>query len=326
MNRRLLRGGIAIAAACMLQAALADKNDPPVITPFSILQRPDRLDDCHSDSGGDLGRNVELKVELTIATDGAIKAFSLPEGSPEWMKDLSGCALNQFRFSPATRDGTAVETKASLSIKFRARGAGQSAGLVIDNVGPLIVPPKILSGAGEIDSCFPESVRRQGVASRFVTTITILPDGSLRDLMLPPGSDSWQEAAARCALEKLTFLPGTLDGIAVEAHATLPIEFNYNNEKSLVTPKIRSTADQIEAAYSACYPSDSLTMTSAIYRFDVSIIGHVSNPKVVKSSGDPRLDESGACILKMLRFFPMKQNGQTVNSYMTLELPLRPHR
>ncbi|MBM2854684.1 MAG: hypothetical protein HW417_1612, partial [Steroidobacteraceae bacterium] len=72
MNRRFVQGGIAIAAAVMLQPALADKDDPPEFTPLSIVQRPDSFDECHAETAGNLAMGIERRVELTIAADGTL--------------------------------------------------------------------------------------------------------------------------------------------------------------------------------------------------------------------------------------------------------------
>jgi TonB family protein len=80
----------------------------------------------------------------------------------------------------------------------------------------------------------------------------------------------------------------------------------------------------LEAAYQACIPRDQSSMGSAFYRFRVSSRGRVSLPKLIKSSGDPRLDEAGLCIMKMLKFTPAMQGGRAVNSTVTWELPMRP--
>jgi TonB family protein len=77
-------------------------------------------------------------------------------------------------------------------------------------------------------------------------------------------------------------------------------------------------------AYQACIPRDQSSMGSAFYRFRVSSRGRVSLPKLIKSSGDPRLDEAGLCIMKMLKFTPAMQGGRAVNSTVTWELPMRP--
>jgi hypothetical protein len=304
---------------------LAGKNDAPVWTPPRIVQRPDNFDDCHSETAGDLARSAERSVNLTIAADGTLKDFTLPEGSPDWMKDLSACAMKRFRFSPATRNGKPAETPVSLTIKFRARGPNPPADMVIEGVGALITAPRLGARPEGLNLCFPDRQAVPGMLNRLVVTVTILPDGSWRDLTFPPGSESWQEEVARCMLGRITFLPGTLDGVPVEAQATLPLVVTTGSG-NVVNPKLRSTAEELEAAYRACYPLDLLTITSATYRFDVATNGHVSNPKVVKGSGDPLLDEAGACILKMLEFSPLKQNNRAMKSSVTWELPIRPPR
>jgi TonB family protein len=244
------------------------------------------------------------------------------------MKDLSGCALNQFRFSPATRDGEPVETNASLTIRFRVRGPDQSTGVSIENVGPLIIPPRIRAKGGDINTCLTADNPRPGSVSRFIATYTVLPDGSVQDLVLPPGSERSQEEIARCILNRAKFLPGTRDGVPVAAEVKMPIVLRADgsDEGAFITPTLRSTDEEVEAAYRACYPPELLTMAAAIYKFNVSTNGHVSNPKVVKGSGDPRIDDAGVCIMKMLEFSPLIQNGRAVKSYVTWELPIRPHR
>ncbi len=89
---------------------------------------------------------------------------------------------------------------------------------------------------------------------------------------------------------------------------------------------LRSSREEVEGAYRACYPPDTLAMTSAFYTFDIATNGKLKNPKVIKSSGNPRLDEVGKCILDLLEFKPMMRNGQPIRSQATWELPLRPPR
>lgn len=325
MKRRFLRGGIAIAAAVMLQAALLGETDVPEFTPLRIIQRPDNFDVCHAEVAGELAMDNAPSVELTIAADGTLSKYSLSEGSPDWMKELSGCAVKKLKFLPGTRQGTAVERRASLTIKFRARGPEELAYITVENVGPLITSPMISRGSRDTSGCYPERVKRLGQLSRIVVTLTIMPDGSVTDVTLPPGSEPWHEETIRCVLDRVTFIPGTLDGLPVAAQATLPIVMQFDSGK-ISAPELRSSIEQLEAAYRTCYPPDSLTMASAFYNFIIASNGKVSNPKLVKGTGDPRLDEAGACILKMLEFTPLMQNGRTMKSLVTWELPLRPHR
>ncbi len=324
MNRRFMAGAIAIAAAVTLQAALADKNDPTVWTPPRIVQRPDEFNECHVDAAGALPKDADRSVELLIATDGTLKEFSLPKGSPSWMTILSDCVVKQLRFSPWIRDDKPMESGAFLMIAFRARGPGQAAGFAVENVGPVITAPRISNRARITRNCVPDTVT-PGTLSRFVVTLTVQPDGSMTDLVFPVGSQNWQQELARCLLGRITFFPGTRDGFPVAAAATMPI--SLRDDSGGITPsELRSTAQELESAYRACYPPDLLTMTSAFYSFNIATNGKVSSPKLLKGTGDPRLDDAGVCILKMLEFTPMMQNGRAIKSTATWELPLRPHR
>jgi hypothetical protein len=325
MKSRFLRGGIAITACALSQAALGNDADVAEFTPPRIVQRPDNFDNCHVQVVGDLGKKDEPTVNFTIAEDGTFKNYSLPDGSPDWMKELSRCVLEQLRFSPGTRQGQVADLGAFVAIKFRARSPDPSAGIAIEKVDSLVTPPLISRRSRDTDGCYPDRIARLGEVSRFLVTITILADGSVTDMTLPVGSEPWQDEAARCMLGRLVFVPGTRDGLPVAAQATIPFVMQIEGGK-VIPPELRSTGEELEAAYRACIPSDLLTMASAFYSFDIATNGKVSNPKVVKGTGDPRLDEAGACILKMLEFTPLMQNGRGMRSHATWELPLRPHR
>lgn len=324
MNRRYMRSGVAIAAALMLQVALGDDIAVPNFTPPRIVHLPDSFDACHSQTAGDLKFDNEPSVALTIAADGTLDEFTLPEGSPGWMKELSGCVVEQLRFLPGTRDGKPMESSASLKIKFCARGAVQAADIDVERVGPLITPPRLRNRGVDTDSCFPDRARQPRL-SRFDVNITIMPDGSVTDVTLPAASEPWQDETARCVLGRVTFIAGTRDGLPVAAQATMPIVAK-TKLGDVSSPKLRSSNETLEAAYRACYPADLLSMTSAFYSFTVATNGRVSNPKVAKSSGDTRLDEAGVCILKMLEFAPLMQDGRGMKSIVTWELPIRPPR
>ena len=312
----------------MLQAALAGQNEPSVWTPPRIVQRPDNFDDCLVDATGRLPMDNERNLDLTISADGTIKEFSLPEGSPDWMKELAGCATRLLKFSPANGNEGPVEAGASLMMKFRASGPDHTTGLAIERVGPLTTPPRIWIKGAAISACLETAEPIRGSVSRFVITFTVLPDGSVENLVPPPGGERWHEQVSQCILRRAKFSPGTRDGVPVVAEAKMPIvlKTDGSDQGKFIAPVLRTTDEELEAAYRACYPPDSLTMTSALYSFNIGTGGKVGNPRLVKGTGDSRLDEAGTCILKRLEFKPMMLNDRAVRSLVTWELPLRPHR
>ena len=154
--------------------------------------------------------------------------------------------------------------------------------------------------------------------------LTVNPDGTASDLEMPLGSEPWHEETARCVIDRITFTPGSRDGQPVKAEASMPILMRTEGD-SVAVSSLRSSNEEVEAAYRACYPPDTLAMTSAFYTFDIATNGKLKNPKVIKSSGDPRLDDAGKCILSLLEFKPMMRNGEPIKS-QAMGLPIRPPR
>lgn len=316
----------ALAAVIVaVQAAAAGDFVMPKFAAPRISHLPQSFEECFAQPAPVSGHEEAIYAKLTIKADGMLKEFSLPDDSPRWMKGLADCALAKLQFSPGTWDGVAAESRASVMLKFRAHFAEDSFGIGIEQVGPLVTYPRLVRLPEGTADCFPASLARRGNVARFVVSLTILPDGRVTNVTLPVGSEAWHGETARCVLERIAFIPGTRDGFPVEAQASLPIVYEAGSGE-VSTPELRSSNEELEAAYRACYPLDLASIASAFYRFDIATNGRVSNPKVVKGSGDPRLDAAGACILIMLEFKPLLQSGRGIRSSVTWELPIRPPR
>jgi TonB family protein len=267
-------------------------------------------------------------VTLTIAKDGSIENFSLQENAPAWMQQLSQCILDRIDFVPGTSKGKAVKARAELLLNF-ANGDGLELGTIqVLTVGPLITAPHLLGRPGHVlENCLPRNSPSSGV-SRIVIETTITPDGRIANVDVPVGSPAWVEIAARCLQKRLKFAPGTRDGYPVEAQAKIPI--TLHNESlppgNVTEPKPPTDREEVEAAYRECYPPDLAAMESIYYSFDVDTEGRTSNVKVVRGSGDERLDQAGVCIVSKLRFSPLMHGDTALKSKITWELPIRPPR
>lgn len=327
MNFPLMRVVLWIFLATIVRAPAVTADDfvVPAITAPRISHMPESLGDCFAPAAPASGYDDQISAKLTIAADGALKEFSLRDGSPDWMKGLTDCALSKLQFTPGTQDGVAVESQAFLALKFAEYGAEKAAAVGIVKLGPLMTAPRLVRMPEGTDDCYPPGIARRGSVARFVVSLNILPDGEVTNVTLPVGGEPWYEKTARCVLERVAFIPGTRDGIPVEAQASLPIVYKtVSGEVS--ASELRSKDEELEAAYRACYPSDLATIASAFYSFEIATNGRVRNPKVIKGSGNPRLDEAGACIMKRLEFTPLMQNGRALRSTVTWELPIRPPR
>lgn len=325
MIRQILRGAIGIAFAVMLQAAFAGKSDIPEYRPPQIVQRPDNFNGCHARAAVGPDTDSEQSARLTIAADGSVSKSSMGDSAPGWMQILSDCVVGQLKFSAATKNGDPVEQRVSLSMRFRALEPDEGTGVTVEKVGPVITPPRILVSSDVVEDCLRHRKLDAASIDRIQITLTVQPDGKATDVIYPVGSEAWHEKVAQCVLERAHFAPGTRDGLPVTAQGTMPI--TIQEEQGEVTyPKLRSTAQVVEAAFRTCYPPGLASSASAFYSFTVATDGRVGNPKLVKTSGDTRLDEAGACIVQMLEFSPLMQYGRAMRSTVTWELPIRPPR
>lgn len=290
--------------------------------PPTIVRIADGISECKADSSATTVTSDVIHVAVTVAYNGKLETHSVESRSHPWTGELVTCALDKIEFAPALRNGVRIAGVAHLKLQVRAR-EDRSDELRIERVGPLITHPGMIHG--DTDVCFPTDPEYSRRLSQFVVTFNVKLDGAIENVTLPVGSEPWQETVARCVLERSVFQPGTVDGVPVDSEAQMPIVMRPGGRK-FQPPGLRSSVEQLEAAYRACYPADQISISSAVYRFEVTSGGRVRNPKIMKGSGDERLDQAGLCILGMLEFAPLKQDGRVIRSQITWELPIRPPR
>lgn len=310
----------ALLAGLLLPSLAVFAEAMPMFGAPRLLHPPQRFDECRSQPGVVL--RDEMQISLVIAADGTVKEIKASDDEPGWVKKLADCAVARLRFAAGTRDDLPEESTASVTFKLRARSSGEAGVVEIDSMGPLVTPPR-MHIVHDRKSCFPQHLA--GGVGRFMVTLTVMPDGSVTNLTLPTGSEPWVKKTARCLLDRTRFSPGTVNGVPAQAQASVPVVYK-SREGGVTAPELRSSNQEIEAAYRDCYPNDLVTIASAFYKFTISTNGRVSNPRLVKGTGDPRLDAAGLCIMPKLEFTPFMQDGRAIRSTVTWELPMRPPR
>jgi protein TonB len=61
-----------------------------------------------------------VEVELTVATDGAVKGVRVLRGDPPGVFDEAAIeAVSKWRYRPVMREGRAVEQRARLRMRFQ---------------------------------------------------------------------------------------------------------------------------------------------------------------------------------------------------------------
>ncbi len=193
---------------------------------------------------------------------------------------------------------------------------------------PVIKGPRFVSHV-DVSDCYPAGSAAHYREGSITVSLTISPDGKVTHVEFPPGTPSWLQNAAQCAVDRHEFSPGTRDGVPVQSQATLPINFGILGSSGLTAPIIkppvlRSNELQLEAAYSDCYPADLEGVQMIVYRTTVGVDGRARGSKAVTGSGDRRLDKAGACVLGKLHFTPALRGSQAVKTTITWNLLVRP--
>ena len=240
-------------------------------------------------------------------------------------QELATCAVGRLEFQPEIRNGRPAESGATLTFTFEPLPNDETGRHRVTGIESLLSPPRMGPGANRIlEGCLDPDVPR-GALNRFTMQVTIDPEGRISDMELPAGAPPWMERTAACGKQKFRFLPGSRDGVPVASTVSLPFSLDFGGTTSqLVHPQPPGDAAMIEAAFRACYPPDQLAMGTVHFNFDVNADGSVGNAKIVRSSGDPVLDEAATCILPRLTFTPMRHAGTPVKSNITWELPSSP--
>lgn len=302
------------------------RADVPGYTPLRLAEPVTDVSSCEVTPEDGAAMTGAVNLSLKIDERGRIGESSLPDGSPAWQRVLADCVLGKIRLSPEIRDFKPAAASATLRIAFEPVGEGESRLQRLTSLGPLLTPARHRASGSEMSRCIRSNLPAGGV-DRVILTLTVAPDGSIRDVEVPAGADGWPARTAECLKRKVSLFPGSRNGVAVESQVRLPVML-YSDYKypDLQAPEPPSDPDLIEAAYRACYPSDQLAMGSVHFTLDVNADGSVSNAKIVRSSGDPVLDEAASCILPRLKFKPMMRGKKPVKSSIAWELPVRPPR
>lgn len=269
----------------------------------------------------------ETRVTVWLDANGRVTGVQTDLAAEPLVAQAAQCAALGLRYDPAMREGKPV------------------AGSLVVPIG-FVTPPVIHRSPTHEQwmRCYPKSHRHEGIEGRVELTIAVGPTGKVLRHAVPPDTEEWLAKAADCIIRYMSFRPGSDRGVAVEATATMPVYFKINDISleafaSAAAPTITglrrkepvdehpmpiSSEEEILAAYRHCYPPDLDASANITYEINVEISGVVRKVEVAKGSGDPRLDEAGACILRKLKFRPATFNGHAVTDTLHWPLLVRP--
>jgi len=160
-------------------------------------------------------------------------------------------AVEQWRYEPATLDGSPVGVYFTVVVKF-----GLDEGGTRDKFQPLLkVPASVPQQVGKVrypgndgvssprrieksavKPVYPEEMRKAGVEGRVVLQAVIDRSGGVREIeVLSTDHDSFSQSAI-AAIEQWHYEPAMLGEKPVEVYFTIVIEFDLNRYKKPVPP------------------------------------------------------------------------------------------
>lgn len=257
----------------------------------------------------------EADVTVSVSAEGRVTGAASAPGTPEPLASAAQCVAVTMKFEPAL-DGNGQP------------GPGKS----VVSVGFPTPPQPRQDLARAIQYCQPALQPLVTLNNAYEGTLDLLvkvgKDGKVLKTVLPEGVLPWMEEAASCLEDRLDFYPARLKLEAVESWIMVPVDFNLTRGQHervrLDPPTVRSEDEKILEAYRECYPQGRSDEARINYRITVTDSGRVRKAEVVTSSGDPLLDEAGACILRRLFFVPARRNGVNVESTVAWPILVRP--
>lgn len=304
-----------LSVLCLSAGAASGQETSPPRTLGSPGNASDNCYRLHSRDGAVTG---EARVTVSVGADGRVTGAASAPGTPEPLASAAQCVAVTMKFEPAIRDGAPVPGKATVAVGFPTPPQlRQDLKRAITYCQPAIQPAFALGRTGN-----------NAYEGTLDLLVKVGKDGRVLETVLPEGVLPWMEEAAACLKERLDFYPARLRLEAVESWAMVAIDFNLtanpHEQVRLEPPTVRSSDAQILEAYGACYPAGRSDQATISYRITVTDGGRVRRAELVASSGDPGLDEAGACILRRLLFVPARRNGVNVEATVGWPILVRP--
>lgn len=171
------------------------------------------LSDCYAISARMAGAEGEVRIKLTVGTDGYVTEYELPAGIERWQEVTADCIVPRLRYVPATRDGVPFEATVSFLLN-----------LAIEGSDPLTLPRLAASEADmeqAFRSCYPTD-RHETAIPEYRVTVNVR--GWPSQVMLVKSSgDKTLDKAGACVLKKVRYEPARRGQRPVMATLLVPL-------------------------------------------------------------------------------------------------------
>lgn len=184
----------------------------------------------------------KIVLQVTIAADGSVKDVSVEGGDPS-LTPAALDAVRQWRYVPEIRDGSRLESQATVALEYdlskvASRPGGPSPGVStfpsedlitelatqqVLRVGGAVKPPKTVYAP---DPEYSEEARRRKFQGINILGLVLGPDGHPRDLWIVRGLGEGLDEKSIEAVKQWRFEPATKDGEPVAVFLSVETSFH----------------------------------------------------------------------------------------------------
>lgn len=170
-----------------------------------------------------------VRFRVQVGADGTVKNMQLIAGHPLLVQAAQE-ALRRWKFRPAEANGQPVEGSMTVDLNFTLPpGEVPASQTAAEQTRPV---PRIRVGGNvqitqlvkRVDPVYPPLARQEGIQGTVQFTVTIGPDGLVKDIQLESGHPLLVPAAQE-AVRQWEWRPTLLNGQAVEVITTVAVQF-----------------------------------------------------------------------------------------------------
>jgi TonB family protein len=224
VQRTILSVVAMVCIAPLLNAQFVRINDADKVAPNGGMAPPTVLKSTltiYTDDARAHGIEGTVTIEASMSEDGRITNMRVLNGLGFGLDEAALASVQEWEFSPATRDGIPISVVAEIDVPFSLASANAF------RVGNGVTPPKVQS---RVEPQYTAAARLARIMSgTVVMQVVIKKDGTVDVLRVVQGLGGGLTNSAVDAIKQWKFSPGQKDGQAVDV--ALNIEVNFNLKK-----------------------------------------------------------------------------------------------
>jgi TonB family protein len=163
-----------------------------------------------------------VRLECVVEADGTVGDVRVLEGLDASLDAAAIGALKEWRFAPGTRNGTPVPVLVEVEISFRISYGPKLDSSDVFKPGGDVTTPRVVS---DPKPEYPREVMGKRIRGTVVLECVVLTSGRVGEIRVKTPLEPALDAAAKQALQRWQFEPGTKDGKPVSVQVEVEMTF-----------------------------------------------------------------------------------------------------